>query len=299
MSKKKNSTLKRLKELDNATVNNLLYTDSHFHYSGIIEKCNELLVKPNDNSNPWITKEEINNYIASPYFQGMDIGTQYDDLPSRYKAIEAYNNIHLSAGVGPWSVDRELEIDCQLEIFKSNLAKFPVSAIGEIGLDNYWHFGTQKKQEELFTKQLDLANEMHLPIIIHTRDADEQTINILKNREFPYGGIIHCFSGSKELAEISIEKDLLISFAGPITYKKNEELREILKNTPLCSLLLETDSPYLPPEPFRGKYNSPFLIPLVYEKASEIKNISIQEISKIVSSNFSSLLGNPKRLDLK
>lgn len=291
--------MKRLEELENSTVNSLLYTDTHFHYSGLIEKCNELLLNTDENSNPWITKEEIEKLINSPNFQGMDIGTQYDDLPSRYKAIEKYKNIHISAGVGPWSVDRELEIDEQLEIFSTNLSQYPVSAIGEIGLDNYWKFGTPEKQEELFTKQLDIANNLHLPIIIHTRDADEQTINILKERKFLYGGIIHCFSGSKELAEISIKKDLLISFAGPITYKKNKELREILINTPLNSLLLETDSPYLPPEPFRGKYNSPFLIPLIYEKVSEIKNTSIQEISKIVSNNFLNLLGNPKRLDVK
>ncbi len=298
MSKKKNSTLKRLKDLENSIVKDLLYTDTHFHYSSIIEKRNELLLQKDYNSSPWITSE-LENLFNSPNFQGMDIGTQYDDLPSRYKTIERYKNIHLSSGVGPWGVDDELEIDKQLEILKSNLSHFPVSAIGEIGLDNYWKFGTPKMQEELFTKQLDIANELHLPIIIHTRDADEQTINILKAREFLYGGIIHCFSGGKELAKVSIEKGLFISFAGPITYKKNEELREILFSTPLNSLLLETDSPYLPPEPFRGKYNSPLLIPLIYEKASEIKNISIQEISTIVSNNFLNLLGNPKRLDAK
>lgn len=299
MSKKKNSTLKRLKELDDSRIPNLLYTDTHFHYSGLIEKCNELSLNPEENSNPWITKKEIDNLISSPNFQGMDIGTQYDDLPARYKAIEKYKNIYISAGVGPWSVDRELKIDDQLKIFKANLSLYPVSAIGEIGLDNYWNFGTPEKQEELFTKQLDIANELHLPIIIHSRDADEQIIKILEEREFLYGGIIHCFSSGKELATMAIKKGLLISFAGPITYKKNEELREILINTPLTSLLLETDSPYLPPEPFRGKYNSPFLIPLVYEKASVVKNTSIQEISKIVSNNFLNLLGNPKRLHAK
>lgn len=299
MAKKKHSTEKHLNDLKNSTVDNLLYTDSHFHYSGLIEKCNEIALDKEDTSNPWINTDSIHELITSPNFQGMDIGTQCDDLPDRYAAIEKYNNIHISSGIGPWATDRSMTIKEQLEIFTKNLSKFPISAIGEIGLDNYWKYGTPEKQEELFIKQLDIANGMHLPIIIHTRDAEEQTIEILKSREFLYGGIVHCFSGSQKLANISLEKKLLLSFAGPITYKKNEELREILKNTPLNSLLLETDSPYLPPTPFRGKYNSPFLIPLVYEKASEIKNISIQEIAKTVSNNYLNLLGNPKRLDLK
>lgn len=299
MSKKKTSNSKRLNELDNATVKDLIYTDTHFHYSGIIEKCNDLINKEDNTSNPWITKNAITDLLTSKNFQGMDIGTQYDDLPIRYKTMEQYRNIHISSGIGPWSVDRELEIDNQLKIFKNNIMNYPISAIGEIGLDYYWKFGTPQKQEELFIKQLDIANDLKLPIIIHSRDADEQTINIIKNREFPFGGIIHCFSGNEKLAKQAIKSNLLISFAGPITYKKNEELREILKIVPTKSLLLETDSPYLPPEPFRGKYNSPYLIPLIYEKASEIKNISIQEISKIVSNNFLNLLGNPKRLDLK
>lgn len=298
MSKKKSSTKKKLDELENSTVNNLLYTDSHFHYFNIIGKCNEI-ENNEENSSPWINNQSVKELIESPNFQGMDIGTQFNDLEKRYNALHKYKNIYLSSGIGPWATELELDLDNQINEFTKTMIKYPVSAIGEIGLDNYWKYGTEAKQTELFIKQLDIANEMQLPIIIHTRDADNQMIDILKDRDFLYGGIIHCFSGSQQLADAALEKNLMLSFAGPITYKNNKELCDVLYNTPLSSLLLETDSPYLPPTPFRGKYNSPFLIPLVYEKASIIKKVSIQEISKIVSDNFLNLVGNPKRFVLK
>ncbi len=294
MSKKYSKT-KRLQILENSTVNNLLYTDSHFHYLSM-----ESIGKLNSEKSvdeQWMEKESITSLLSSSNFQGMDIGTNCDDLEARYKALEKYSNIHLSAGIGPWATDREESITEQDKILREQLSKYPVSAIGEIGLDNYWNYGTVSKQEELFNSQLDLANELKLPIIIHSRDADKQMIDILNNREFKYGGILHCFSSGKDLAQAALNKGLLISFAGPITYNKNKELRDVLSSIPLDQLLLETDSPYLPPEPFRGKHNSPSLIPLVYERASEVNKFSIQEISSAVARNFSTLLGSPKRLE--
>ncbi|MBK5200857.1 MAG: TatD family hydrolase [Spirochaetaceae bacterium] len=292
---KKYTKEKRLQILENSTVNNLLYTDTHFHYSSMIQISKKNIEE--QTSEEWLEKKSIENLLNSCNFQGMDIGTNCDDLELRYRALEKYTNIHLSAGIGPWATDREESIQEQNTILRNNINKYPVSAIGEIGLDNYWHYGTVKLQEELFNTQLDLAEELDLPIIIHSRDADSQMIDILKNREIKKGGIFHCFSSNIELAKVALEKGLLISFAGTITYNKNQELRDTLAIVPLNRLLLETDSPYLPPEPYRGKHNSPSLIPLVYLKASEINKCSIELISKAVSMNFLNLLGNPKRLE--
>lgn len=298
MSKnKKKSNEKRMKALNNSTVQNLLYTDSHFHYTGMLEASAKIKSDREAINDPWMEEEAISNLMNSENFQGMDIGTNFDDLPNRYNLLKNHSRIHLSAGIGPWGADREESVDFQINKFKENIERYPISAIGEIGLDYYWNYGTPEKQEELLLRQIEISEDMHLPIIIHTRDADDATIKILKERTFKYGGIIHCFSGSRELCDVALSRGFLISFAGPITYKKNEELREILKTVPQSSLLLETDSPHLPPEPFRGKYNTPTLIPLVYERASEINKVSIQELSKTVSKNFSDLLGNPKRLD--
>lgn len=289
---KKYTRENRLRILENSTVSNLLYTDTHFHYSSMIQ-----ISKENQICEEYLEQESIETLFNSCNFQGMDIGTNCDDLETRYKALEKYTNIHLSAGIGPWATDRYESIKEQNSILKENIKKYPISAIGEIGLDNFWHYGTVEAQENLFNTQLDLAEELNLPIIIHSRDADSQMINILNDRELKNGGIFHCFSSSIELANFALKKGLLISFAGPITYNKNQELRDILSTVPLDRLLLETDSPYLPPEPYRGKHNSPFLIPLVYSKASEINKFSIEKISEAVSMNFLNLLGNPKRLE--
>lgn len=291
---KKYTNDQRLEILNNSTVNNLLYTDTHFHISSILEASNKNI--ENDVSEEWIESKAIEKLLSSKTFQGMDIGTNCDDLEFRYKTLEKFPNIHLSAGIGPWGVTREESIKEQNEILRRNIEKYPVSAIGEIGLDNYWNYGTKEKQEELFNTQLDLAQELNLPIIIHCREADDQIMNILSDRELKNGGILHCFSSNIKLAEFAIKKGLLISFAGPITYNKNQELRDVLKTIPLNHLLLETDSPYLSPEPFRGKHNSPSLIALIYSRASEINKFSIEENAEAVSKNFLNLLGNPKRL---
>lgn len=278
----KYSKEKRNKILKESIIENQIYVDSHFHFNGLMEK----------------KVERIEEILSSPYFKGMDIGTQCDDLPKRYNALKKYKNIHLSAGIGPWATENKIPLDKQLEIFEDILSKYPVSAIGEIGLDNYWNYGTKEKQTFLFKEQIKLANKFKLPVIIHNREADEQVIDIIINNEFNYSGIIHCFSGSLKMAKIALEKGFYISFAGPITYKKNNNLRDILEKIPEDRLLLETDSPYLPPEPFRGKFNSPDKMPLIYEEASTVRKVSNKSLAKAIERNFSNLLGNPKRLEI-
>lgn len=268
---------KRLQQLKEATKENLIYTDTHFH-SLEIEK------KDIDIKNLLNQMKEM-NYIA------LDIGINENDIEKRYNLLKDYKNIYLSTAIGPWGVkDSVAKHDILIEALESNIKKYPIKAIGEIGLDNYWKYGTKELQEDLFIKQIKLANKYNLPIIIHNREADNQISNIIKTTSFKKNGIIHCFSSNLEFAKIALDKDFYISFAGTITYKNNDELRNVLKYVPLNKLLIETDSPYLSPIPFRGKTNTPLLIPLIYQEIASIKKIKIEDLCLNVKRNLLTLL---------
>jgi TatD DNase family protein len=136
---------------------------------------------------------------------------------------------------------------------------------------------------------MELAERSGLPVIIHTRDADGDMMDILSERAPSHGGIMHCFSSGWPLAERALEAGMYISFAGPITYKSNHALREVLSKVPIDRLLLETDSPYLSPEPFRGKTNTPFRMREIYATAANIRKLSLKELARVIKENFARL----------
>jgi len=161
-----------------------------------------------------------------------------------------------------------------------------VVAIGEIGLDYYRNLSPKEDQIRAFVEQIKLARELSLPIVIHDRDAHGDVMRILKQeRGGVNGGIIHCFSGSWEMAEVCMRLGFEISFAGPITYTNARSLVEVAKKVPLAHLLIETDCPYLSPHPYRGKNNEPARVSLVARKLSEICGIDIEQITKMTTEN--------------
>ena len=157
-----------------------------------------------------------------------------------------------------------------------------IIAIGEIGLDFYYGKEDKKEQIELFEKQLSLAEALNLPVVIHTREATEDTINILK--KYNVKGVIHCFSGSIETARIYKSLGFKIGIGGVVTFK-NSNLPNVVKDLELSDILLETDSPYLSPEPYRGKKNGPKNIPIIAQKVAEIKNVDLKTVGEITTSN--------------
>ena len=174
-------------------------------------------------------------------------------------------------------VDNDLDI---LEnMIKSNNK---IIAIGEIGLDYHWDDSNKEKQKELFRKQLSLAERLNLPVIIHTRDAINDTYEILK--EYKVKGIIHCFSGSLEMAKKFIGLGYLLGIGGVVTFK-NSKLYQVIENIDLKNIVFETDSPYISPEPFRGKTNCSSNIPIIAEKVSEIKEIPLEKTAEITTKN--------------
>jgi TatD DNase family protein len=221
---------------------------------------------------------------------GMDIGISADDIDRRIALTAPYPQIRLSAGIGPWGAQGEQDLEQMVNEFAQRITGKSVDAIGEIGLDWYWNYGSVDRQLLLFQLQLALARHLALPVVIHTRDADRSMIEVLQSSDFPRGGIIHCFSGSWELAKAALDRGLHISFAGTITFKKNAELRDILARIPENRLLLETDSPYLAPVPYRGKTNTPLYMRHIYQTAAQVRSTSMQELADQIEQNFITLL---------
>ncbi len=163
-----------------------------------------------------------------------------------------------------------------------------VVAIGECGLDYYYNHSEKDIQKKVFETQIKVAQECNLPIIIHTRDADDDMIEILDDyyQLKPFKAVIHCFSGSQRLADFAISKGFYISASGIVTFNKSFGLQEVFKSVPLENLLVETDAPFLAPAPFRGKRNEPAFVYYVAEKLAQLKNVSLDDIAEITTNNF-------------
>lgn len=207
------------------------------------------------------------------------------DLPSSKKAIELsekYDFIYAVVGVHPHDASTLTE-EGLLELEKLLSHKKAV-ALGEIGLDYYYDNSERDVQRYWFMRQAELAKSLNCPISVHTRDAMEDTINILKAHASG-DGIIHCYSGSKESAKILLDMGYYLSFAGPVTFKNASTALEVIKYVPIERMLIETDSPYLAPVPHRGKRNCPIYVAEVAKKIAEIKGMELDEVAKITSDN--------------
>lgn len=225
----------------------------------------------------------------SGWIGGIDIGVDADDLAERSALLSPYPNIKLAAGIGPWGAQGEEPVEAIIGRFADHIQGLPCAFIGEIGLDQYWKYGTPCRQRDLFEQQIDLASTLGLPVIIHSRDADEEMQDVLRSRRFDHSGIMHCFSSGRLLLDQALASGLNISFAGPITYKNNNHLRELLASVPIDRLLLETDSPYLSPEPRRGRVNTPMHMPFIYQAAARVHSLEVEKLAKIVRRNFERL----------
>ena len=205
-----------------------------------------------------------------------------------YKAVDIankYENVFASVGFHPYDV-KDLDLD-KIGILKElALANKKVVAIGEAGLDYYRDITPKEKQWKFFEKQIELAKDLGLPIIVHSRNANEDTVEILKQyAPFENSGIIHCFGGDIDMMEKCVDLGFYISFAGNITYPKADNLREVLKRTPLNRLLLETDSPFLSPQKRRGKPNKPSNIFYTLEFVANYLGLDKDELERITDEN--------------
>lgn len=246
-----------------------MYIDTHCHLSLEDYDDIDLVIKENRENN-------ISKIIIS--------GCTRDTIKETLDLIDKYSDVYATIGYHPSEADITNESD--LIVLEEQIQNKKVVGIGEIGLD--YHYGTdnKSKQIELFRKQMELAEKYNLPVVIHSRDATEDTINILK--EYKVIGDMHCFSGSIETARIYINMGYKLGIGGVVTFK-NSNLYKVIESVGLENIILETDSPYLTPEPYRGKKNSSKYIPYVAEKIADILGVSVEKVAKITTENAYSL----------
>jgi len=247
-----------------------MYIDSHCHLSKeYYEDLDEIINKAKENK---VEKLIISGCDKKGIIEGLEI-------------IDKYPNIYMTIGFHPSEANITTPEDIAwLEtLLKSNKK---IIGVGEIGLDYYWVKDNKQEQRNLFKKQLDLAKKLNLPIVIHSREATQETYDILK--EYNLKGIIHCFSGSLEMAKEYTKLGYKIGIGGVVTFK-NTNLIDVVKEIDLTNITLETDSPYLAPTPYRGKKNSPEYIPIIANKIAEIKEIEVEQIQEITTKTINSL----------
>ena len=221
----------------------------------------------------------------------LNVGTGDPHSGAFERAVElgkTHESIYTAIGTHPH--DARLYDDAAEEKIKTLINNEHVIAWGEIGLDFHYDNSPRDVQVEVFKRQLRAARECDLPVVIHTREAESETIEILRN-EYDGSGVFHCFSGSMELAQRAIEIGFMISFSGIVTFKKADELRAVAKHVPLDRLLIETDCPYLTPIPYRGKRNEPAYVVEVARCLSAIHDVDIEEMGRITSENFDRFFG--------
>lgn len=228
-------------------------------------------------------QEAITKALASGVSKMVTIGTEPNDHKIVLELAEKWApNVYCTLGVHPHEA-KLYDMNCELWL-KEHLSKERVVAVGEIGLDYYYDHSPQDIQKKVFRRQLELAREYDLPVQIHTRDAEEDTIKIL-NEFKGITGVIHCFTGTASLAREVLALGLNISISGVVTFKNADSLREIVREIPLDRIHVETDSPFLTPVPFRGKKNEPAYVVQTGEFIADLLKLSKEEFSKITSEN--------------
>ncbi|MFA4911745.1 MAG: TatD family hydrolase [Desulfobacteria bacterium] len=221
----------------------------------------------------------------------LTIGINSESCSKAITLADSYDFIYASIGIHPHDA-KDVDEDTYA-VLKSLANNKKVLAFGEIGLDFYRNLSPKGIQIKRFREQINLANELKLPVIIHNRDAHKETLEILKEEGAKnLGGIIHCFSGDYSMAKSCIDMGFYISIPGTITFPKAVELQDIVKKLPLSKIMIETDCPFLTPVPYRGKRNEPSFVRYVAEKIASLKDTSLEEVAEITSQNFRSLFAS-------
>ncbi len=221
----------------------------------------------------------------------MNACSNLGEIPDILALCDKYPFIYGAVGIHP--EDAETAEDGYLDALREYSKHPKIKAIGEIGLDYYWTTDTKEEQQRILGEQVDLARELGLPVIIHDREAHGDTLRILKEHKvWECGGVFHCYSGSAEMVkEITDKLGMYIAFGGSLTFKNAVKPREAAAAVPIERLLIETDSPYLAPVPYRGKRNSSLYLPHVISQLSEIRGIAADELERITYENGKRLFG--------
>lgn len=245
------------------------FIDTHAHLDFKYDNSIETIIEE-------AKAEKVNNIIT--------ISSSVESLENAYKISNGYENIYYSLGIHPHDAKYfTKEIEEKIKKLKNNKCV----AIGEIGLDYFYNHSEKNTQKKVFVKQIEIAKELKLPIILHSRDADTDTYEILKSEET--SGVLHCYTSTKEILKKYLDLGLYVSFTGVITFKKTEHIKEALKYAPKDRVMIETDSPFLAPNPYRGKTNLPKYIPIIADEFSKIRRETLQEVASYTTRNAKTL----------
>ena len=251
--------------------------DSHAHYND--EKF--------DNDRKEIIEQTLKNGVSNFIVAGYNIESSKKALD----IVKEYEGLYSIVGISPNDIENIKE-DKDINTYILEIEKIiktdenrKIVAVGEIGLDYYWNKENKELQKIIFKKQIELANKYNLPIVIHTRDAINDTLEIIKNNEVKNRGIFHCCPLNRELVKEALKLGYYISLSGVVTFKNAKNANEIIEMIPENRILIETDSPYLAPEPVRGTINNCMNVKYVAEKIGKIKNKTLEEIADITNKN--------------
>ena len=249
--------------------------DSHCHlaYQNNISKINQKITRALDN--------DVTHFL--------NICTKSDEFEILEDVSKNFNQVYFTLGIHPHeSNETSFKI---IEMIKKKSSNKSLVGIGETGLDFFYNHSDKKTQINSLEMHIELSQELELPLIIHMRDAEDELIKIFSKRlkEKIFTGVIHCFTGTYKFSQVMLDMNFYISASGIITFKKSHELRDTFKKIPLDNLLVETDSPFLTPEPFRGKENEPAYIVNTIKKLSEIHGIDYKDLCNITTKNFKNL----------
>jgi len=234
-------------------------------------------------------QEVIERAVAAGVTRIVNVGFNRETIPSSVELAEKYDFIYTTVGWHPQDAVHMTAED--LDWIEQLCAHEKVVAIGEIGLDYYWDTSPKDVQMKVFREQIRLARRLGVPVVIHNRDAHQDVVQILREEKAAdVGGIMHCFSGSWETAKQCLDMNFYISFGGPVTFKNAKQPKEVLAKVPLDRLLIETDSPYLTPHPYRGKRNESAYVRYVAEAAAEITGLTLEEVARVTTENAIRLL---------
>lgn len=249
-----------------------MFIDSHCH----LDKID--LADFDDQLDKLVANAE-NNHISHM----LCVSVTLDSFPKMREAVAKYSNVSISCGVHPLHPEDNYDPATLLEL--ASLKE--VVAVGETGLDFYYDKEHHDFQKQSFEQHIQVANKLNKPLIVHTRDARAETIDILKaNKAEKCGGVLHCFTENWEMAKAAIDMGFYISISGIVTFKNANELRDVVTKIPLDRLLIETDSPYLAPVPHRGKQNQPAYVRHVADTVADLKQVSIETLAEQTSANF-------------
>ena len=224
----------------------------------------------------------------------LSISVNLEDFNNVYKVANSYDNIYCTTGIHPNNVPENKNNELLFEKLSLNLNKKKVIGVGETGLDFYRNEENRINQIEYFNTHLEVSGLFNYPTIVHTRNAEKDTINCIEKavKKHSTKGLIHCFTSTMELAKKVLDEGFYISFSGIITFKKVDDLIDVVKYVPLDRILVETDAPFLAPMPFRGKRNEPSFVTHTLKKIAEIKRKNVEDMAQITTDNFFNLFSN-------